>query len=311
MSEATAYVVSLALLLVGAVIIPWLAMRALVPTLETSSRGQVENYAGRPVVVGLGLVWLVWSLALLLVSFIDSAYASLFSAEGVPIFGEFAVEGLPFVLILGTLALGMADDFLGSSVDKGFRGHLSALFHGRLTTGALKLLGIGLLAAFATMPDLGALDVSLWVIVRDWVLQVLAIALTANLINLTDLRPGRALKVYSLLSVLGCIVLGFSWAWSIVPLFALILLGPVIAVWSFDVHERAMLGDAGANVAGALVGWMIGIALMPWWWALAAYVVVVFTLNFASERVSFSGVIDKTPVLRWLDGLGRQNSPTI
>ncbi|MEI7814666.1 MAG: hypothetical protein WCJ13_07735, partial [Coriobacteriia bacterium] len=88
MSEATAYVVSLALLLVGAVIIPWLAIRALVPTLEASSRGQVQNYAGRPVVVGLGLVWLVWSLALLLVSFIDSAYASLFSAEGVPIFGE-------------------------------------------------------------------------------------------------------------------------------------------------------------------------------------------------------------------------------
>ena len=306
MSEATAFAVSLVLLLVAAVIVPWLAMRALVPTLEASGRGRVENVRGRPVVVGLGLVWIIWTLALLTVSFIDSLYASLLSAEGMPIFGEFAIDGMPFLLVLGAFALGMADDVFGSAADKGFRGHLSALVHGRLTTGALKLFGIGLLAAVSMAPDFGAVDVPPWVVVGEWVLQVLAIALTANLLNLTDLRPGRALKFYSLLSLAGCILIGVSSSWTIVPFIALICFGPVVAIWGFDLHERGMLGDAGANAAGVLVGWVLANALIAWWWALAAYVVFALALNMASEKVSFSGVIDRTPPLRWFDRLGRQ-----
>ena len=257
-------------------------------------------------VVGLGLVWLIWTLSLLTVSFIDSLYASLLSAEGVPIFSEFAIDGLPFLLVLGAVALGMADDFLGSPADKGFRGHLSALLHGRLTTGGLKLIGIGLLAAVSMAPDFSSVDVPIWVIAGEWVLQVLAIALTANLLNLTDLRPGRALKVYSLLTLAGCVLIGVSSTWAIVPLIALVCLGPVVAIWGFDLHERCMLGDAGANAAGVLVGWLLANALVGWWWALAAYVLVVLALNLLSERVSFSGVIDKTPFLRWIDGLGRR-----
>ncbi len=82
MTDATAYAVSLVLLLVGAIIVPWLAMRALVPTLESTGRGLAENYRGRSVVVGLGLVWIIWTLGLLTVGFIDSLYASLISAGG-------------------------------------------------------------------------------------------------------------------------------------------------------------------------------------------------------------------------------------
>jgi hypothetical protein len=305
-NESTSYAVSVALLLAGAVVIPWLAMRALVPTLESGGRGLAENYRGRKVVIALGLVWIVWTLALMTVSFIDSIYASLISAEGLPIFSEFAIDGLPFLLVLGALLLGLADDTFGSAADKGFRGHLSALAHGRLTTGALKLFGIGLLAAFSLAPDFSSLDVPTWVIGGEWVLQVLAIALTANLLNLTDLRPGRTLKVYTLLSIVGCILIGVSSGWAIVPLLAIICLGPVLAVWGFDLGERGMLGDAGANAAGVLVGWVLANALVAWWWALAAYVVLVFALNLLSEKISFSAVIEKTPPLRWIDGLGRK-----
>ena len=145
----------------------------------------------------------------------------------------------------------MADDSFGSSADKGFRGHLSALFHGRLTTGALKLFGIGLLAAFSMAPDFGSLEVPAWVVTAEWVLQVLAIALTANLLNLIDLRPGRALKVYSLLAIVGvrrssaCRRDG-----PIVPFDRADLLGPVFAIWGFDLRERGMLGDAGRQRRG-------------------------------------------------------------
>jgi hypothetical protein len=304
-SPEAAYAVGLALLFFGAVLVPWLAIRALVPTLAASDRAVVENYRGHRVAVGLGLVWIVWAIGLLAVGFIDSVYATLFSAEGTPLLGDFSVDVLPLLLVVGTLALGMADDAFGSSAEKGFRGHLSALFHGRLTTGALKLLGIGLLAAVSTVPDLGAADESLWAVAGLWALQVLAIALTANLLNLLDLRPGRALKAYSLLAFAGCVFIAAVSDWMVVPCVALILFGPVVATWAPDLGERGMLGDAGANAAGVLAGWLLATTFVEWWWALATYVVVVLALNVASERASFSSVIEATPFLRWLDGIGR------
>ena len=70
-----------------------------------------------------------------------------------------------------------------------------------------------------------------------------------------------------------------------------------------------MLGDAGANAGGVLAGWLLVVALVAWWWALAAYVLFALALNIASERISFSAVISRTPMLRWLDGLGMQDGP--
>jgi UDP-GlcNAc:undecaprenyl-phosphate/decaprenyl-phosphate GlcNAc-1-phosphate transferase len=209
--------------------------------------------------------------------------------------------------VLGAFALGMVDDSLGSSADKGFRGHLSALRRGRLTTGALKLLGIGMLAAVSVTPAFADVDSPLWRTLGLWALQVLAIALTANLLNLMDLRPGRALKSFSFLVVMACVLIGISSVWSVVPFFLVVALGPVVAVWGFDLKERGMLGDAGANAAGVLAGWLLVVALSAWWWALATYVLFAFAMNIASERISFSAVISRTPALRWLDGLGRQD----
>jgi hypothetical protein len=80
-------------------------------------------------------------------------------------------------------------------------------------------------------------------------------------------------------------------------------LGPVLVVWRYDLGERAMLGDAGANAAGALAGFLL--AWRSPLWLLAVLVVVLLALNVASERVSFSEVIERVGFLRWLDGLGR------
>jgi hypothetical protein len=80
-------------------------------------------------------------------------------------------------------------------------------------------------------------------------------------------------------------------------------LGPLLAVWYLDLGERAMLGDMGANALGALAGALLVEALpLPW---LAACAVVLLALNLASERVSFSAVIERNGVLRRLDMLGR------
>jgi hypothetical protein len=299
-SQTAADAIAIAVVFLGAVAFPWLVMSAFVPTLEQSGAGRSSNYRGRTVVLGLGLVWVVWSVGLAGAVTTLDVISRFTPPEGSQPYSVLAVQ-MPFLLILGAFALGFADDVFGSSAERGFRGHLRALSQGRLTTGGLKLFGVGLLAAVAVGSESLA-DFPLGTL--RWVLAVLSIALTANLLNLMDLRPGRALKVYSLLAVLACALIPSGAGVPTAIQVLIVLLGPVIAVWRFDLGERAMLGDAGANAAGALVGWMAALLLgAPW--QLAAYVIVVLALNVASERVSFSRIIEGNRALSWLDGLGR------
>ena len=311
---------------------PALVIRALVPVMEDGRRG-VENYRGRPVFLGLGIVWIVWAagtrVALAVMHIADSIAGSgsgRFTGGAV---GALLVS-MPVVLVAGAGAFGLFDDLLGSEGVRGFRGHLSELRRGRLTTGGLKILGIGTLSAAAAgdivVKHALAADASVsWTLRSAWAFGVwacatLVIALSANLVNLLDLRPGRALKAYSVLVVpaafgVAWIVAGGIWRvsdpWYAAPVETclltaaalLLVLGPVAAVWRYDVGERGMLGDAGANAAGALAGYLLAQVLPLWGLALAA--VVLIELNRRSERVSFSAVIERTPLLRALDRLGR------
>jgi UDP-N-acetylmuramyl pentapeptide phosphotransferase/UDP-N-acetylglucosamine-1-phosphate transferase len=197
------------------------------------------------------------------------------------------VAGLAFLL------LGLVDDLIedpGGS--RGFRGHLRALATGRLTGGGIKLLGgalTGLLAAsMATPPDRPA-----WAVV----LGGLVVASAANTANLLDLRPGRCAKVFLPLWVLGCVIDPGGGAWSAG------LAGAALAALPFDLREEGMLGDAGANALGAVAGTLL--LAGPMWLVWAAAVLLV-ALQLASERVSFSRVIDGNRVLRAADRLGRR-----
>ncbi|HET8929818.1 MAG TPA: hypothetical protein VFN21_04090, partial [Acidimicrobiales bacterium] len=71
----------------------------------------------------------------------------------------------------------------------------------------------------------------------------------------------------------------------------------------FDAREQLMLGDAGSNILGAALGW--GLVATTDWQAQVVVLVVLLALNAASEKVSFSRVIDETPVLRAIDRFGR------
>jgi hypothetical protein len=225
-------------------------------------------------------------------------------------------------LALAAFALGLVDDALGSPDDRGFGGHLRALARGRLTTGMLKLLGVSaaslvvaaIVSGFA--PWGRGAGVSLAARAGLTLVAGAAIALTSNLLNLLDLRPGRALKGYSALVIPGVAITVASWpnvpgVKSLAALdlttgavmLTLFALGPVLAVWGEDLGERAMLGDAGANPAGAVAGLFI-VAGLPAW-GLAVYFAAVLALNLASERWSFSRVIAGNGVLLYLDGLGR------
>lgn len=211
---------------------------------------------------------------------------------------------------LGAGWVGGVDDLRQDTDRKGLAGHLGALAHGRVTTGSLKILvlaGTGVVGTAlvdrtghggrpqgegAARRPAGAAGRTLWSILVGGAV----VAGSANLANLLDLRPGRALKT-GLLTAVPLVLTGPG-----APAAAVVAGGAAVLLPD-DLAGRSMLGDTGANPLGALVG----LALVDRWRgpgrALALGVITGLTL--VSEKVSFTAVIESTPVLRELDALGR------
>jgi hypothetical protein len=189
----------------------------------------------------------------------------------------------------GAAAFGAYDDLAGSGDRRGFRGHLGALRRGEVTTGAVKLGGIGVTGVVsAALAGGSSVDV---------ILNAGLVAGSANLLNLFDLRPGRAIKVAAASGVL----LGAAGQDSVAA-----PLGAALALLPEDLGERAMLGDAGANALGAMLGASAaGLSRTGRITLLAAIV----GITAASEKVSFTKVIARTPALNWLDMVGRRPAP--
>ncbi len=191
---------------------------------------------------------------------------------------------------LGAGALGTYDDLAGSGSSRGFRGHLAALTRGEVTTGAVKILGIGAVGLAA-----GAL------VQRrplDRLLAAAVIAGSANIVNLLDLRPGRALKAALLAGAPGVLRSGPAGVLGAAPLAAGAALLPD------DLGERSMLGDSGANALGAVLG--VAAAARAGRRGLLARAAILTALTAASEKISFTEVIAATPPLHALDMLGRR-----
>ena len=130
-------------------------------------------------------------------------------------------------------------------------------------------------------------------------LAVTLLTLTTNLFNLLDLRPGRSFKAFVLLGAglaLGEMDLHPLWA---LGLFA----GPLLVLGVYDVREQAMLGDTGANLIGGLAGLWLILALGTTGQLVA--LVVVATMTIYGEFRSISKWVERTPLVRDLDSLGR------
>ena len=168
--------------------------------------------------------------------------------------------------VAAVAAIGLADD-LWSGPERGFRAHLQ----GRRTTGVLKLLGIPLVGLVATRRISGAL----------------LVGLAANVVNQLDTRPGRALKAY-LAAALAVDA----------PAGVAVLLLP------YDLREMAMLGDCGANALGA----MLGLKSVERFTGRGRWVAIgaLAGLTLLGERKSLGELIERTPGLAHLDGLGRR-----
>jgi hypothetical protein len=176
----------------------------------------------------------------------------------------FALRRPPAIAAIA--AIGLADD-LWSGPERGFRAHLRA---GR-TTGVLKLVGIPLIGFAATRRVSGAL----------------LVGLAANALNQLDTRPGRALKAY---------------------LAAALMLdaprGLAVLLLPYDLREMAMLGDAGSNALGAMLGLnsVERFTGRGQWAAIGA----LAGLTLLGERTSLGALIERTPGLAQVDRLGRR-----
>jgi hypothetical protein len=172
--------------------------------------------------------------------------------------------------VAGIVAIGVADD-LRSGPERGWGAHLRS---GR-TTGVLKLVGIPALGAAASGSLRGGLTVGL----------------AANALNQLDTAPGRALKAFLGPALWFPGAAGGRYA------------GVAVLLLPYDLREKAMLGDGGANALGAVVG--LGLVRMLRGRALLPAIGVLGALNYLGETRSVGRLIDETPWLRRLDRLGR------
>lgn len=206
--------------------------------------------------------------------------------------GDRRLASAALVAGLGAGAAGYYDDIVGARPDqrgdKGFRGHLSALKEGRVTSGLVKIAAIGGSGLAA--------GIALHRKPVDVLLTAGVVAGMANLVNLLDLRPGRALKAG--LGIGAPQLLGRGRG------VAAATMGAAAALLPEDLNEQTMLGDAGANSLGALLG--VSLAANTGRFGKIAALAGLVGLTAASEKVSFTKVIESTPGLRQLDGLGRR-----
>lgn len=208
------------------------------------------------------------------------------------------------IATVGSSLFGLLDDLDNGKSEcgiktKGLKGHLCALKQGRVTTGVLKILGIGFssfCASYAiTKPSkISGAKKSMWL--YDFLLNATIIASSSNLHNLFDLRPGRTMKVALFENI--CMLPNKK-----INKTALKNIFILLKAMPSDLAEVTMLGDTGANCIGASSGVCFATIRNRGIRTLIASIIVFLTL--LSEKVSFSKVIESNTFLKYIDNIGR------
>jgi UDP-N-acetylmuramyl pentapeptide phosphotransferase/UDP-N-acetylglucosamine-1-phosphate transferase len=243
-----------------------------------------QNYRGRRLASPLGIVVVAAALVALVALAVVQQLAD----------RTLLSDQLAWVaaFILGVAVLGLADDALSDDA-RGWRGHLAALRSGRPDTGILKAVGTPALALVLALSRGSDAWRSL--------LDVGVLVLATHAFNLVDLRPGRSIKVLVLLAA-GLTIAGDGLA----PLWLLgLFAGPALVVGCYDLRERGMLGDTGSTLLGALAGVWLVLTLSQT--GLIVALAALAAITVFGEFRSISAVIDRAPILRHLDSLGRMS----
>jgi UDP-GlcNAc:undecaprenyl-phosphate/decaprenyl-phosphate GlcNAc-1-phosphate transferase len=198
-----------------------------------------------------------------------------------------------YLYLFGSISMsfaGILDDLIGNRDVSGLKGHFKSLFNGKLTTGGFKALFggfVGLCISVGISKD-----------IADIVINTLIIALSTNLMNLLDLRPGRAIKGYLFITIIV-----FFTTITYPKLLILLLLPSVLAYFNYDLKAKSMMGDAGSNVLGISIGIIIVLS-----YSLnirILWLVFVVLIHLITEKYSLTKIIENNRFLNYIDKLGR------
>ena len=196
-----------------------------------------------------------------------------------------------FLVTFAFGTLGMLDDVDGDRSVGGFRGHVGALFKGKLTTGFAKMLGGGVVSLVSGF----LLYQPLW---GQALLTAVLIALTANTLNLLDLRPGRSLFGFFLGAIAVVVSLACQHHLDVGFLFYFAI-AVAIVLYPLDAQAVVMLGDTGSNSFGALLG--VAMAIFFPWWVQLLIVAGMAGFQIWCERNSWSRTIETNTLLKAID----------
>ena len=198
-----------------------------------------------------------------------------------------------FIFLFGLVSMffaGILDDIIGNRDVSGLKGHFKSLLNGKLTTGGFKALFggfIGLVISIAISKN-----------IYDIVINTLIIALSTNLMNLFDLRPGRAIKGYLVISIVLLFTLG-----EYTRNLLLLILPNVVAYFNQDLKAKAMMGDTGSNVLGISIGilFVMGYSLK----VRLIWLAFLIFIHILTEKYSLTKIIENNKFLNFIDKLGR------
>ena len=238
-----------------------------------------ENYRGDMIPVGLGLVF----IPTLVINSIILIYSNIVPEKIIMI----------YMLLFASIAMsfvGIIDDSLGNRGVTGLMGHFKALFKGSLTTGAFKAL----LGGFVGL----TLAVTLSKSIPNIIVATLVVALSTNMMNLFDLRPGRAIKAYVILAII--IFLASA---KFNREVMMLIVPAVLAYFYFDLRALTMMGDAGSNVLGVSIGVFIVSSFdLP---VQLVSLVLLVAIHVLTEKFSLTKIIENNKFLNYVDKLGR------
>lgn len=237
------------------------------------------NYKKEKIPISLGILFIV-------IQTITISFISLIKKYNIDIIMTY----LTAFILIGFV--GFFDDIVGDTDIKGFKGHIVTFFKGKLTTGGLKA-GVGFLVSLI----FSILVSNSWF---DMLVNTLLIALFINFINLFDLRPGRASKVFIILSVILLITNNKTRYFDFVFFSFYGILARYLPV---DLQAKAMMGDVGSNSLGLTLG--VYCALNHSLKIKLIYLTILIIFQVLAEVVSFSQIIKKNAILRFIDNIGR------
>lgn len=195
------------------------------------------------------------------------------------------------VAVIGFGTIGLIDDIFGTRRAGGFHGHLGLLRHGKLSTGLAKMavggiLGLGLGGVIAGFRP------------AETVVNGLLISLSANLLNLLDLRPGRAVSCFwvGMLALAAARYGVPSMRRELIP-----VLIPTVWLTFLDRSAKVMLGDAGSNLLGAVMG--LALACETGFLVKLALIAFMIGVHAYAEKYSISKLIESNKALRSVDRL--------